>query len=305
VLDLLRACCADALARPDAGAQLATIKERFVARDYDAIFSNPALLPVYAAHYAPGRALCYLDLFRTEAVLLRFLLRRPRVRVLCIGGGAGSEVVALAACRALLELRDPAPPASDGTAPAGAAGRVLDVHVYDMGDWAALLEAQAAAMRACWGFTGLGSAPSDSSEGDGAGELRLQVLSGDVLAAAAAGDAELVRQVARADLVTAMFVVNELFVARERAMALLALLHTHLRPGALLLVVDSAGDFSHLPVGRHTFMVYTLLDALRGWRRLVAHDAQWHRVPPGLRYPLELPHMRYFVRLYQRAPDPG
>ena len=348
MLDVLKASSADVFARTDFGQQLVSIKKSFVERDYNAVFQTPAHLPVYAAQYAPGRALCYFDLFRTEPVLLRFLVRRPRLRALCIGGGAGSEFVALAACRALLELRDPpaasaapvpatppaadagptteqapvpavpatsptpdhapvpavpavpaTPPAATPPTPAGQQAakaalpaRLLEVHLHDLGDWGDVLHRQAETVRARWQF-----APS----GTEAGDLRFQFVAGDVLAAAAeAGGSAFERQVARADLVTAMFVVNELFVTRDRTMALLKLLHDRMRPGALLLVVDSAGDFSHIAVGRHTFMVYTLLDSLRGWKRLVAHDAQWYRVPAGLRYPLEVQNMRYFVRLYQR-----
>jgi len=321
VLDLLAACAADTFARPDFGQQLVSIKKSFVERDYDAVFKTPAHLPIYAAQYTPGRALCYLDLIRTEPLLLRFLLRRQRLRTVCLGGGAGSEIVALAAARALLAERragdapasgDASAAAPDGSAaaaadrlatldlqphpvpvPAAPPPRLTDLHVYDMGDWGDVLTRQAEVMRERWQF----------AAGAAAGELRFRFVEGDILDMAASAHGDLLRELARADLVTAMFVINELFVSRERTLALLKVLLEHMRPGALLLVVDSAGDFSHLQVGRRTFMVYTLLDSLRGWRQLVAHDAQWYRVPPGLRYPLEVQNMRYFVRLYQRERD--
>ena len=95
MLDVLKASSADVFARTDFGQQLVSIKKSFVERDYNAVFQTPAHLPVYAAQYAPGRALCYFDLFRTEPVLLRFLVRRPRwgcaVRPLVAASDQGRE----------------------------------------------------------------------------------------------------------------------------------------------------------------------------------------------------------------------
>jgi len=54
-------------------------------------------------------------------------------------------------------------------------------------------------------------------------------------------------------LVTMMFVLNELVQeSKARALAFLSRLVAALRPGALLLVVDSAGDFSQLSLGKGT-----------------------------------------------------
>ncbi|KAI9335036.1 hypothetical protein DFJ73DRAFT_852410 [Zopfochytrium polystomum] len=114
-----------------------------------------------------------------------------------------------------------------------------------------------------------------------------------------------------------MFLTNELLATSKRAfVALVRLLVARMRPGACLLVVDSAGSFSEVAVGAgggggsggggggaeapRKYMVYTLLDAVGAFEVLEQTDSRWYRFPDGLAYPLKLNNMRYFMRLYRR-----
>ncbi|RKP24366.1 hypothetical protein SYNPS1DRAFT_23539, partial [Syncephalis pseudoplumigaleata] len=120
-------------------------------------------------------------------------------------------------------------------------------------------------------------------------------------AAREADKAAICAELARADLVTAMFVMNELFTDKRQAMKLVQALVAHLRPGAYFLLVDSAGSFSNLKVGQRTYMIYTIFDALHAYfEPVISEDSEWYRYPKHLNYPLELNNMRYFIRLYRR-----
>ena len=41
------------------------------------------------------------------------------------------------------------------------------------------------------------------------------------------------------------------------------------------------------------------------WEKVVDEESKWFRLPPGLRYPIELENMRYQIHLYRRLPDGG
>lgn len=80
-----------------------------------------------------------------------------------------------------------------------------------------------------------------------------------------------------ADLITFMFVMNELFVNKTKSMALIQSLVSNMKKGAYLLIVDSAGSFSHLKVGGQTYMIYFLLDAIKTLEKVIAEDSKWYR----------------------------
>ncbi|RKP06159.1 hypothetical protein THASP1DRAFT_18836 [Thamnocephalis sphaerospora] len=243
ILNMLRVALADALNAPDFDARLQRIKGHFFERDYDAVFSEPTYLPVYAARYVPGRALCYYRMFTRHPALLS-LLARP-TRIYALGAGAGSELAAFMAAAVHESV----------------ATSLVTLHTQDIADWRDVLLRIEEASRAKWGVT--------------VDRIRCEFSQGSVL-----------NLFARADLITAMFVMNELFTDKRQAMRLL---------------VDSAGSFSNLKVGERTYMIYTVFDALHEhFEPIAKEDSEWYRYPKHLQYPLELNNMRYFIRLYRR-----
>ncbi|KAF9162389.1 hypothetical protein BGX20_001739 [Mortierella sp. AD010] len=110
----------------------------------------------------------------------------------------------------------------------------------------------------------------------------------------------LVKRIEKADLITFMFVLNELFQDKKRTMLLLAKIVAVMPAGAHMLVVDSAGSFSNLKVGERVYMVYTLLDHLKDLEIVYQDDATWYRCPPSVTYPLKLENMRHFIRIYKK-----
>ncbi|KAG0232402.1 hypothetical protein BGW42_008193 [Actinomortierella wolfii] len=113
-------------------------------------------------------------------------------------------------------------------------------------------------------------------------------------------DAKILARVAEADLITFLFVLNELFQDKKRTMLLVAKVVAAMRPGAHMLVADSAGSFSNLKVGERTYMVYMMLDHLKDLEVVYKDDSTWYRCPPNVTYPLKLENMRHFVRIYRK-----
>lgn len=102
------------------------------------------------------------------------------------------------------------------------------------------------------------------------------------------------------DLITFMFVLNELFCDKARTVKMLTKLVLNMKKGAHLLVVESAGSFSELKVGSKELMVYKLLDQIPKLEIIEKIDSIWYRFNPTLSFPLPLNNMRYFARLYKK-----
>ncbi|KAG0261852.1 hypothetical protein BG011_000615 [Mortierella polycephala] len=362
ILNVVKESCQRALALPSFTGTLQTIKSHFYDRNYDAVFQNPDHLPVYTARYAPSRALCYYHMFLQHPVLLKTLEGGPS-NILCIGSGAGSELVGIAAAMvhanpipktkkkkttasttdekkkksskdkksadgiegqeeqddkgkevlkdgkdttlglenlAMSSTTSMAEAGVEGGAGAGAeveAGEAKtpvtkkkpksDKHqvklvMQDYVDWTPILEPMEQIVR-----TRMHLGPE---------RLQCETEVGNVLDLSDS----LLDRIAAADLITFMFVLNELFQDKKRTMLLVARVVAAMPKGAHMLVVDSAGSFSNLKVGERTYMMYMLLDHLKDLEIVYQDDATWYRCPPGLTYPLKLENMRHFVRIYRK-----
>jgi 25S rRNA (uracil2843-N3)-methyltransferase len=124
------------------------------------------------------------------------------------------------------------------------------------------------------------------------------------------------KEVANVRLVTFFFTLNELFTASlNQTRKCLQLLTSTLSPGSLFLVVDSAGSYSHVQLGKETeekrnYPMIWLLDlimtpATKGdgvgeWEKINSSESTWFRIPNGLKYPVELENMRYQLHLYRK-----
>ncbi|KAI8874048.1 hypothetical protein GQ42DRAFT_114101, partial [Ramicandelaber brevisporus] len=240
------------------------IKKAFVDRNYDSIFTDPQNLPVYSAKYAPSRALGFFTLLRNTDII-SLALKEAEGRVLGLGAGAGSELVAFAALAAVSS------PAS------------VQCELVDFGEYGDILKLLDDSVRYKWHL--------DTSQ------FTMNFHQCDILNES---NAPLLAQlIASTNFITAFFVLNELFVDKKRTMQVITLLVKNMKPGCHLLIVDSAGSFSNLEVGGRTYPVYTMFDAMKTHFELVGgSESQWYRYPAHLQYPLDLENMRYFYRLY-------
>ncbi|KAJ1675968.1 hypothetical protein EV182_000221 [Spiromyces aspiralis] len=278
ILNVLRLTCVDSFKSPDFQGRVQEIKKAFYARDFDAIFLTPENLPVYSAMYTPRRALCYYQMFTSEPELVKVL--RQRKHIYCLGAGSGSELLGISA--AFCHVAAPAP---DHKVPrATKEAKPLVIHTQDYADWTPVLTRLEDSIRRKWGVT----------EGE---HIRCEYSQNNLMEIRQ----ELRDELGRADLVTVMFVFNELFTAKSKAMEFVKAMVMHLRRGALLLLVDSAGSFSSVKVGERNYMSHMFFDALKShFKPLISDDARWYRHPAQLDYPLPVENMRYFIRLYQK-----
>jgi 25S rRNA (uracil2843-N3)-methyltransferase len=279
------------------------VKGHLYNRDFANAFGTAQNLEAYAVRWSASRALGYADLLlplpiRGEDRSESLVEETPTTqRILCLGGGAGAELAALAAVIA----------------------RTSAVHVtaVDIADWSPILTklqttlttpaplsayASAAARQANHAFI-----PPEN--------LELQFELRDILQQP--WEVALRDTVVQANLVTIMFTLNELFTASvAKTTKMLLELTECMRPGARLLVVDSPGSYSEIVLGKgakeggepqtkrypmHWLLDHTLQDVAMGsWEKIMEDESRWFRISPGLKYNIDLENMRYQVHLYVR-----
>ncbi|PWW78229.1 hypothetical protein C7212DRAFT_18929, partial [Tuber magnatum] len=105
-------------------------------------------------------------------------------------------------------------------------------------------------------------------------------------------------------LITLLFTTNELYTqSRGDTTRFLLSLSALTRIGCLLLVLESAGSYSTVEINGKPFPTGMLLDHTlsENWEIVFKDESRWHRLPEGLKYPIDLENMRYFVRVYRRV----
>ena len=293
---------------------LQEVKGHLYNRDFAAAFGNDAYLRVYASRWSPSRALAYLDVLAYLQQHFRSCQQAGGVTaasVLCFGGGAGGELVALAGW--LKSLKDQAPEAN---------ALALNVTLADIADWTHVVDE----LR-----KGITTPPQLSKYASQAkkdanvslldeSEISVSFQQSDVLDTGADQINRIDEHFVKANLITFMFTLNELYsTSMVKTQDLLSRITDASCAGALLLVVDSPGSYSTVSLNgtekkypMHWLLDYTFLGpSINGtsnptnvkWEKLIDEDSHWFRLPPGLSYPIELENMRYQIHLYRRRSD--
>ncbi|KAJ2640357.1 hypothetical protein GGF44_002579 [Coemansia sp. RSA 1694] len=232
------------------------MKQKFYVRDFDGIFLDPTNLSVYTAQYVPRRALCYYEIF-SRPELQDILATSPNIY--CLGAGSGSELVGISA----------ASKCAPGAANAGSAARPITIHSQDYTDWSPILTTLEDTIRYKWGI--------------GARQIQYQFSIDNLLQISP----DIERSIASAQLVTAMFIFNELFSDKANAMNFVKAIVKCVAPGAYFLLVDSAGSFSSIQIGTKSYMSYMFFDSLgKHFTPIISEDSKWFRHAPNLDYPL-------------------
>jgi 25S rRNA (uracil2843-N3)-methyltransferase len=287
------------------------VKGHLYDRNFGSAFGSEEFLYAYALRWSASRALAYADIFvglgvkeswlKGQHVNMQDLGRKlGHADVLCIGGGGGAEVVALAAIANMLSLSR------------------LSITVVDMSDWSLVLGKLA---------TGVTEPPILSQYASAAKrdnnqalldrpKLHLDFKKQDILNCT---EDEIRLLVADASLVTLMFTLNELFsTSTAKTSAFLLTLTNVMKPESRLLVVDSPGSYSEVTLGKdHEPKQYPMkwlldhtLQQLAGsdsdgtsrWTKHLCDDSRWFRInEEKMRYPIELENMRYQIHVYQRG----
>ncbi|KAJ3128868.1 hypothetical protein HK098_003195 [Nowakowskiella sp. JEL0407] len=286
ILLLLGRSFSSVYANPEFNSQLREIKKYFVLRDYVSIFTNPTYLAIYTAEYIPGRALCYQNLFLSNDVL-RKLIREDGGYVLSLGSGAGSELVGISSALVGSKVHISHTNESDASPPSTPH---LTIHSQDLADYSTVLTQLESEVRSTFKF------PHTL--------LQCESSIGDILSPETSG--QLISLIQKSDLITCMFLLNELFASSKSAVVkLITTLVRTMKKDSLLLVVDSAGSFSNINVGgqEREYKIYMILDQLKDFEIIEKDDSRWYRFPEtneALNYPTKLNNMRYFIRLYRK-----
>jgi len=298
-------------------------------------------LRAYALRWSASRALGYAGLFKGVLSWMRRDAEgsnsKDGTRVVCLGGGAGAEIVALAgAWRDLddgvdslsgraegLSLEDKQAEDEGEKSSAPSSNQNLSIATADIADWSSVVERLAATLT-----SPDVPAPSTSKHkaplvpaGDNVDvtfhradllalpekELKDVVLGGDTSHSSL--------------LVTLMFTLNELFTtSMPKTTAFMLRLTEILQPGAILLVVDSPGSYSTLKLGKpgpdgeqqernypmKFLLDHTLISVAKGqWEQVYSQDSRWwRREAARLRYEVGegagLEDMRFQVHIYRR-----
>lgn len=347
-----------------------TLKSHLYNRDFESAFADASdeLLRAYALRWSAARALGYVGVFRGVARVVLGLDGNGHrheddgLRVVCIGGGAGAEIVALAtAWRALfydvgLEASSKGVGRGNGKGVDEGVGNMsmsmsremdrpgLSITAVDIADWSTVVERLDAtirdpdvpALRSCSApllpvpvpvpVPGPESNPSQDTAAERAtagGEKKFTVnfQRCDVLNIPDSDfNALFGNQDKSPNLVTLMFTLNELFsTSMAKATSFLLRLSDSLRPGTVLLVVDSPGSYSTLKLSgadgtkkerqypMKFLLDHALLSVAKGrWEKVFSQDSRWwRREAARLSYDVGegagLEDMRFQVHVYRRV----
>ncbi|KAF3398136.1 25S rRNA [Penicillium rolfsii] len=306
-----------------------TIKAHLYQRDFDSAFAEAGdeLLRAYALRWSAARALGYAGIFK--AVLEWMGSEKKNVesgtsdsshgstRVVCIGGGAGAEIVALAAAwrdlggdrEGVAALTEDVEGVSLDEKEKGDAEKTtspsprLTVEAVDIADWSIVVDRLSktiASPDVPTQKTSRYQPPLLPSSQDKPG-LEVSFARRDALVLPEPDLKDLIMGTSSAAsqstsppslLITLMFTLNELFTTSMPKTTGLLLNITELLPaGAVLLVVDSPGSYSTLKLGKAKdgeaqerqypmkfLLDHTLLSVAKGkWERVLTQDSRWWR----------------------------
>ncbi|KAL4779458.1 hypothetical protein BJX76DRAFT_340660 [Aspergillus varians] len=353
-----------------------TIKSHLYNRDFNSAFADAdeGLLRAYALRWSATRALGYAGLFKS---LLKILVEDDvddssensvshPTHVVCIGGGAGAEIVAIAAAwRDLIDesiIPGPQKGLSDALATASlddshdirgdestsdspnqqkadqqselplgkASSSNLSITTVDIGDWATVVDRLSSTVLSST-VPGSKSHPApllpfhqQHTNADGPFNVDFKRL--DVLSLSDSDLASLYRTTHSSPshtttMVTLMFTLNELFsTSMPKATAFLLRTTDLLKPGTILLVVDSPGSYSTLKLGKggstgaqerqypmKFLLNHALLSVAKGrWEMVFSQDSRWWRRDAArLWYDVGegagLEDMRFQIHVYRRV----
>ena len=323
LLDVFRTAFAHRLLSADFTPRLQQIKGHLYDRDFEKAFNNDQLREIYAARWSPSRALAYLSVFwdlsthlspsqpKEESTSLsesqNDASESQTYKIVCFGGGAGAEVVALAGfCTASLR--------SNGISQCSG----ISVQALDIADWSLVLEKLELAVRRLSPHFHSDHASGDDPTSDSSQPFTVGFQQCDVLDLSIE---ELEIIVTDTKLITVMFTLNELYTSSmAKTTKLLLNLGLVAQPGTLLLVVDSPGSYSTVSIGKDAettkkeYPMQWLLNRTilgdgdedgdgqgqpRRWEKVMEDDSKWFRLPDGLHYRINLENMRYQIHLYR------
>ncbi|ODV82209.1 uncharacterized protein CANTADRAFT_98601 [Suhomyces tanzawaensis NRRL Y-17324] len=279
LIDMFTQTLGSILNSEDLNQHIQSVKSCLYDRNYIEAFDSDDKRFAYVSRWTPARALAYTSLFASlDGIKELFEDKDKQTEVLCIGGGASSELVGLASvfCRQK-EYNS----TSDSS---------LKMNIIDIADWSKVVNSLTNYAQKNWMYDG--------------SKLQANFIHEDVL------NQPKIDYGAQS-LITLLFTTNELFAEkRKETMALLNTFNAKCTKGTLLLIAESAGSYSHITIGTRKFPVQFLIDmTLIGkqgenngpWELIDESDSCWYRIETKkIDYPMKLENMRFFYRLYRK-----
>lgn len=319
ILNIFRNSFAERL-ESDIQPLLQEVKGHLFDRNFKEAFGREDYLEAYAARWSPSRALGYLGVLWRMRESLNLVHSsegendgaedgsRKSWKVACLGGGAGAEIGTLGGLHRLL---------SDDHKDGGEAQpRDMEVVAIDSADWSNVVNQLAQHITTPPPLSKYASAAVKAANRPLADPAAFKTtfyqydvleIDAETLSAALQG----------ANLVTLMFTLNELYsTSISLTQQFLLRMTEGLKPGAMLLVVDSPGSYSTVSLNGadknypmqwlldHTLLADTsggkAKEEVRMWEKIQEDDSRWFRLDDRLEYPIELENMRMQLHLYQR-----
>jgi 25S rRNA (uracil2843-N3)-methyltransferase len=306
ILALIRHSLAPTITSPDFKGTVQKIKGLLFDKKWLETFGDEGLLEAYAGRWVPSRVLCFRELLADIEELREVILGEgadedqgkdsssgegSRTRIVSLGGGAGSELLAIAALVRGQNILDRRQGVASSSKP-------LEFVGVDFGPWNIVLDKFSDALKSLWHL----DLPISNHQMD-----LLNRPTPDTLVPLISTDTS---------LITLIFTVCEL-MSQNRA-STIRLMHdltTSLRCGGHLLVADSASDIAEFELGSsgRKWPVYMVLDAMllgmkyedgkNKWRKVESEDSRWYRLAEGVAdsWPVKLENTRYWYRLYRRV----
>jgi 25S rRNA (uracil2843-N3)-methyltransferase len=243
--------------------------------------------------------------------------------IVCLGGGSGAELVALAGYLRWIGSAHHQSPTKLNDQKKSIR---LKINIVDIADWSNVIRMLHCGVTTSPPISKYAStaAKANNTALTDADNFRVHFQHCDILNLSLDELKSVFREV---KLVTVMFTLNELYSTSIPATTSLLLSMTSiLTPGALLLVVDSPGSYSTINVGQPTgendtpapkkypmqwLLDHTLLESAsvvcgdtreqeKRWEKVHSQDSNWFRLADELMYPFDLEDMRYQIHLYER-----
>lgn len=302
ILALIRHSLAPTITSSEFKSTVQKIKGLLFDKKWLEAFGDEGLLEAYAGRWVPSRVLCFRELLADIEELREVILvvdgvqeesngEGSRTRIVSLGGGAGSELLAIASLVRGQNIID----RRNGVA---SSSKSIDWVGVDFGPWNIVLNEFSDALKSLWHL----DLPISNHQMD-----LLNRPSPDTLAPLITADTS---------LVTLFFTVCELMAQdRTSTIRLMHDLTTSLLSGGHLLVADSASDIAEFELGSsgRKWPVYMVLDAMllgmkdddgrNKWRKVESEDSRWYRLAEGVAdsWPVKLENTRYWYRLYRRV----
>lgn len=360
ILQVIHHALRQTLDSPDFSLNVQKAKGLLYDKKWLELFGNSALLESYAGRWVPSRACCYRELFASLASVRRlFVVERGskedsdeegetgdagdegetnaeagpskptanvetlHTRILSLGGGASSELLAIAAlAHSCLNLEPKLTADVKGKSPVKWSWTGVDI-----GAWGGIVDKFRSTLATDWDLDSgvfdvdfiqadlLKPALNRSNDADSVSPPAAST------ATAATGDIDALPPIdistlfsPQPTLITILFTLTELLTqSRASTFTFLRSLTLNSKPGTLLLVADSASDLSEFEMGSsgRKWPIHMVLDTLLlgppgartgDWHCMRKEDSRWFRMGEGVGagWPVKLENTRYWFRLYRR-----